>query len=296
VKPKLLLIDGHAYAYRAFFAIRSLRSPKGQAVNAVYGFIKMLGRLRDVLQPSHLVVVWDGGLSQERLSLVAEYKAQRPEMPDELSDQIELIQSYLGAAGVVSLQAEGTEADDWIATLAIRAAAGHVDVVIASSDKDFFQLVSPQIGLMNPADKSEKVWSASEVVAKTGVSPHQIVDWLSLMGDAVDNIAGVPGVGPKTAAGLMATFGSVDGLYSRIAEVKSDRLRAALEQAQVAVRRNQKMIRLFAEVPGSPEFEALQAGPTDYERLVVLFRQWGFKRMLTELEARGAGQQQLFAA
>ena len=171
-----------------------------------------------------------------------------------------------------------------------------MSVIIASSDKDFFQLVSPEIGLLNPADKSEKVWTAADVVNKTGVEPRQIVDWLSLMGDAVDNIPGVPGVGPKTAAELMGRFGSVDELYARIDEVKSPRLRGALADARSAVINNQKMIRLLTTGPESPRLEALQSGTEDRLRLLALFRQWGFKGLAGELEARVANQQQLFAA
>ena len=196
-KPiRLLIVDGHAYAYRAFHAIRQLSSPTGAPTNAIYGFIKMLGKLQAQLAPSHVLVVWDGGLAAERMAEHPEYKAQRPSMPDALEQQMTGIVSYLEAAGIASLCRDGVEADDWIAAIALRAAP-EVPVVIASSDKDFMQLVSPQIGLMNPNDKSEKVWSADEVRAKTGVEPCQIVDWLSLIGDAVDNIPGVPGVGPK---------------------------------------------------------------------------------------------------
>jgi DNA polymerase-1 len=296
VKPKLLLVDGHAYAYRAYYAIRSLRSPDGRATNAIFGFIKMFGKLRELIRPSHLAVVWDGGLSRERLELVPDYKAQRPEMPEDLSGQIEAIRTYLNAAGIVSLGAEGVEADDWIATLAMRSTAAGAQVVIASSDKDFFQLISPTVGLLNPADKSEVVWDDLKVEEKTGVRPGQIVDWLSLMGDAVDNIAGVAGVGPKTATELLKQFGSVEGLYGRLAEVKSPRLREALEGSRSKVMNNQKMVRLLTDVPGSPEFEKLKSGSENLVQLLTLFRQWGFKGMVGEIEARAAHQQQLFAA
>jgi DNA polymerase-1 len=296
VKRKLLLVDGHAYAYRAYYAIRNLRSPDGQATNAIFGFIKMLGKMRELVQPSHLAVVWDGGLSRERLELVPDYKAQRPEMPEDLASQIVAIGTYLEAAGVVSLEAEAIEADDWIATLAMMSVGAGAQVVIASSDKDFYQLVSPMIGLLNPADKSQLIWNDLKVEEKTGVQPEQIVDWLSLMGDAVDNIAGVAGVGPKTAAELLKQFGSVEGLYGRLAEIKSTRLRDALEKSRDLVVKNQKMVRLLTNVPGSPELENLKNRPEDPVQLTTLFRQWGFKGMVSEVEARAAHQQQLFAA
>jgi DNA polymerase I len=221
---RLLIVDGHAYAYRAFHAIRGLRSPDGQPTNAIYGFVKMLAKMRAIIVPTHLIVVWDGGLSAERIAALPEYKAQRPEMPDDLKPQLDEIAGYLKAANVASFVRDGVEADDYIACLARRAADAGMAVVIASADKDFMQLVSARVGLLNPGDKSEAVWMDEQVRAKTGVKPSQIVDWLSLIGDSVDNIPGVPGVGSKTAADLLNRFGSVDGLYGRLDEVKSEKL------------------------------------------------------------------------
>ena len=278
---KLLIVDGHAYAYRAFHAIRQLSSPSGAPTNAIYGFIKMLGKLQAQLEPSHVLVVWDGGLAAERMAEHPEYKAQRPPMPDALEQQMNGMVSYLDAAGITSLCRNGVEADDWIAAIALRA-ADEMPVVIASADKDFMQLVSPRIGLANPNDKSEKVWTAEDVRAKTGVLPAQIVDWLSLIGDAVDNIPGVPGVGPKTATDLLQQFGSVDALYSRLSEVKSDRLRASLESAAEIVRRNQRLIGLQLEqTPVTMDEAAIH--PPNVDRLRALYSEWGFKTMLAQL-------------
>ena len=241
---RLLIIDGHAYAYRAFHAIRSLRSPSGRPTNAIYGFVKMLAKMRSAIEPTHLIVVWDGGLSAERVSVLPEYKAQRPGMPDDLKPQLDEIVGYLKAAGIASFCREGVEADDYIACLARRAAEAGLAVVIASADKDFMQLVSARIGLLNPNDKSETVWTDEQVRAKSGVEPSQIVDWLSLTGDSVDNIPGVPGVGPKTAAELLKQFGSVAQLYARLDEVKSEKLRAALRAAAGVVRRNRELVQV----------------------------------------------------
>ena len=155
-------------------------------------------------------------------------------------------------------------------------------VVIASSDKDFMQLVSERIGLFNPNDKTEKIWGAEDVRAKTGVEPAQIVDWLSLIGDSVDNIPGVPGVGPKTATDLLQQFGSVDALYSRLGEVKSDRLRASLAGSEDIVRRNQRLVRLNEQQEPLPLEEAAIREPQT-DRLRVSFAEWGFKTMLAQL-------------
>ena len=288
---KLLIVDGHAYAYRAFHAIRVLRSPSGRPTNAIYGFVKMVAKMRQVVGPTHLIVVWDGGLSAERMAALPEYKQQRPEMPDELRPQLDGIVAWLQAAGVASYRREGIEADDYIACLARRAADAGMAVVIASSDKDFMQLVSARIGLLNPNDKSEAVWTDEHVRAKAGVEPGQIVDWLSLMGDSVDNIPGVPGVGPKTAADLLRQFGSVEKLFARLDGVKSEKLRASLRGAENAVRRNLELVRLRDDLPCEFLPEDLVAKPADAVRLRELYRQWGFKGMLAALEEAPGGRQ-----
>lgn len=289
--PCLLLVDGHAYAYRAFYAIRSLNAPDGSPTNAIYGFLKMLARLRAAASPTHLAVIWDGGLSPERMAAHPEYKAQRPPMPDGLARQMDGIVEYLRAAGLASWCRDGVEADDWIAAAARRAVDAGARVVIASADKDFMQLVTPRVGLLNPGDKSERVWTDAEVIAKTGVRPGQIVDWLSLVGDSVDNIPGVPGIGPKTATGLLQQFGSMDVLYARLPEVKSERVRESLATAREAMARNRELIRLRDDVGGEFRLVDTVPGAEDARRLAELFRGWGFRSLLHELEARREPEQ-----
>jgi DNA polymerase-1 len=280
---RLLIVDGHAYAYRAFHAIRDLRGPAGRPTNAIFGFVKMLEKMRAALEPGHLTVVWDGGLSAERVAAHPEYKAQRPEMPAELRPQLDELVEYLAAAGLASYRGDQVEADDYIACLARQAAAAGWQVVIASSDKDFMQLVSPQIGLWNPNDKAAAVWTRDQVVAKTGVAPEQVADWLALMGDAVDNIPGVPGVGPKTAAELLKQFGSVAAVWPRLAEVKSEKLRTALAASADRVRKNVRLVQLH-EVACEFVPEQLAVRPANQEQLRELFRRWGFKGRLESLE------------
>ncbi len=287
---QLLIVDGHAYAYRAFYAIRELRSPAGRPTNAIYGFVKMLAKMRAGLAPTHLIVVWDGGLSTERVAALPEYKAQRPEMPEDLRPQLDGMASYLNAAGIASFQRDDVEADDYIACLARRAVLAGMGVVIASADKDFMQLVSPQIGLLNPNDKSESVWTDEQVRAKSGVPPSQIVDWLALMGDAVDNIPGVPGVGPKTAAGLLNQFGSVAALFGRLEEVKSEKLRESLRRSAAAVRRNLSLVRLDENLPCEFVPENLLEKRVDGGRLAGLYREWGFNGLLKALGSVEAGE------
>ncbi len=244
----------------------------------------MLEKMRELLAPTHLMVVWDGGLSAARTAALPEYKAQRPDMPQDLRPQLDDMVAYLDAAGVASYCSAGIEADDYIACLARRASEAGMNVVIASSDKDFMQLVSPRVGLLNPNDKSETIWTDQQVRAKAGVEPAQIIDWLSLMGDSVDNIPGVPGVGTKTATGLLKQFGSVDNLYRHLDEVKSEKLRDALRQSETAVRRNRELVRLH-EVECGFLAGDLKPGPPKPARLRELFERWGFRKMLAALES-----------
>jgi len=284
VPGRLLIVDGHAYAYRAFFAIRSLSAPTGEPTNAIYGFIRMLAKLRDRVRPSHAVVVWDGGLAQERMALLPQYKEHRPEMPPGLQQQLDPIVAYLRAANVFSYLKESCEADDCIAAIARQATEQGLDVVIASSDKDFMQLVSPKVKLLNPHDKSDALCGLEDVKRKTGVKSTQIVDWLSLIGDSVDNIPGVAGIGPKTATDLLRQFGSIDELYRRLPEVGSDRLRGSLQASAELVRRNQQLVRLKDDTLCEVSLEVLTVKPCDAAALRQLFSGWGFKTLLAELE------------
>ncbi len=294
--PTLLLVDGHAYAYRAFYAIRSLNSPDGSPTNAIYGFVKMLQKMENILRPTHRLVLWDRGLAAERMAELPEYKQQRAPTPEDLERQFPQIESWLEAAGIAAWSHPETEADDWIGTYARRAEAQGWRTVVASSDKDFMQLVSNRVGLFNPNDKVEKVWTAAEVVAKTGVRPEQVVDWLSLIGDAVDNIPGVPGVGSKTATQLLQKYDSIESLMGRLAEVKSESQRTNLQASADSLLRNRRLISLRTDLVGGPDLEALRIESPDAvrrERLGTMYRKWGFRSLLSELglpwEASGQG-------
>lgn len=291
---RLLIVDGHAYAYRAFYAIRQLNSPEGLGTNAIYGFIKMLVKMQARVKPTHVAVVWDGGLDAQRMALHPEYKAQRPASPADLDRQISEIQQYLEHAGFPSCQEDGIEADDVICALCEEALREGYQVVIASSDKDFMPLVSDRVGILNPNDKSETIWGSAEVKAKTGVEPKQVLDWLSLIGDNVDNIPGVPGVGPQTAANLLNQFGSIDGIYARLAEVKSERMRNLLRESEAIVRKNLNLIRLNHCVDGGLNLKGCLLRAADERQLIELYRKWGFKTMLQELEVRQEAQPALF--
>jgi len=286
----LLLVDGHAYAYRSFHAIRNLSSPSGHPTNAIFGFVKALKTLGSSLAPTHLAVLWDGGLAAERLALLPAYKAQRPPMPHALEAQLDGMASWVAASGFFSLCRDGVAADDAIASLASRAAGSGVDVVIASPDKDFLQLVSPRIGIINPNERTGRIWSAEDVVAKTGVQPEQVVDWLCLVGDAVDNIPGIPGVGPKTAGELLRQFGSCRRLLEQVESVTSDRIRTSLVEGAPSLHRNREIIRLKADLDLQVALDDLKVRPPDRGRLAALYRQWGFRSLLAETEAADSAQ------
>lgn len=280
---RLLLVDGHAYAYRAFYAIRGLVDQDGNPTNAIFGFIKMLRKLEQMIRPSHLAVIWDGGLSEDRLELLPEYKAQRPSMPDDLARQIEAISQYLDPAGIKSLVQDGLEADDWIAVAARQAASAGMQVVVASADKDFFQLVSDQIGILNPNDKVPCIWDETSVVAKTGVLPAQIVDWLALLGDSVDNIKGINGVGPKTARDLLNKFGSLEGIKAGMASLGNGKIAKAVVESADVLERNQQLVRLPDRIYVQFDVRDWVRRSPDVDTLKRMYEQWRFKSLFNEL-------------
>ena len=280
---RLLLVDGHAHAYRAFYAIRELTAPDGASTNAIFGFRKALEKLQTDWRPTHVAVIWDGGLAEERTEALPEYKANRPPMPEELVAQLDEIVAWVEARGWVSLCADGVEADDWIAGQAQAAAAAGAEVLISSSDKDFWQLVTDRIRVVDPRDREVRALDPAGVVEKTGVRPDQIVDWLSLIGDSADNIPGVRGVGRKTATALLRQFGSCEGIYAHLAEVTPERIRQALDESRELVRRNQELIRLAPEAAECRSLDELAPREPDEERLAALYRRWGFRGALEEL-------------
>jgi DNA polymerase-1 len=253
---RLLLVDGTQLFYRSFFGIRGLKTHEGQPSNAVFGFIRGIHQLLEVWKPSHWAVAWDGGSPQTRLDLLPEYKAQRPSMPDDLRRQIEPVREFLELAGIPLIRLEQQEADDVLASLACWGEREAEDVIIVTSDKDLYQLVSAKIGMASWG-KDDKRLGGADVFEKTGVHPAQIIEWLALTGDAVDNISGVEGMGPKTAAKLLGQFGSLDVLWSRLDEIHSERIRANLIAQRERVERNLALVRLQVDLPCSPGWEAL---------------------------------------
>jgi len=240
---RLILVDGLACVYRSFYAVKGLTTGDGTPVNALYGFILQLESVLRELKPSHIGVLFDGGLSEERTSILPEYKAQRPPMPDELKSQLPLINEFLDTVGMYWFLGDSVEADDAIAAMAWQFADDAEETYIVTSDKDMFQLINDKVWMLLPG-KDKRVLDVAGVVEKTGVAPAQIVDWLSMVGDSSDNIQGVPGVGAKTAAKLLQEYGSLDGIMENVDSISREKTRASLIASKDILKRNVDLITL----------------------------------------------------
>jgi DNA polymerase-1 len=273
----LVLVDGSSYLYRAFHALPPLSTAAGQPTSAVLGVVNMLYKLLDDLKPNHMAVVFDAPGKSFRSDLYAEYKAHRPPMPDELRVQVPPLLEAIEGMGIPLLRIEGVEADDVIGTLAQQAKAEGRPTVISTIDKDFAQLVDGHITLVNTMDNTKL--DRAGVEEKFGVSPERIADYLALVGDSIDNIPGVAGVGPKTAAKWLQQYGDLATLKARAAEVGGkigERLRESLGALDLS--RELATIRCDVALPLKPADLVLR--PQDTARLGALFERLEFTRLL----------------
>jgi DNA polymerase-1 len=279
--PRVFLIDGNSQMYRAYHAIRGLTGPDGRSTNAVYGFTTMLRKLIGDHKPEYVAASFDVAGPTFREELRADYKANRAPMPLDLVEQVPLVHEACEAMGVPILTSERFEADDVIGTLARQARAEGFDVVLVTGDKDFFQLVSDGIAVYNPRD--EGTWyDAGGVVSKFGVRPDQVVDVLALMGDSVDNIKGVPGIGEKGARDLIAAHGTLDILLEAAPSVPQKRYREALMAHAGAARESRELARIRTDVPVTFDAEALRYRGPSRERCFALFSSLGFRSLVAE--------------
>jgi DNA polymerase-1 len=265
----LLIVDGHNLAYRCYHALAPMTNSRGQATHAILGFIKSLRSVERRWNPKCIAVVFDAGLSPERLSLCPEYKAQRPPMPPDLRSQIVLIEQYLRLARIASFRVAGVEADDLIAALARKTSRERGEVIVYSSDKDLCQLIDAQVRVVNPAHP-EQALDRDAATEKFGVHPEQLGDWLALTGDASDNISGVPGIGPVTASRLIHQFGSLAAMRSTLEDVQPERIRSLLEKHWSIVERNRTMIGLKFDTEIPPWPEGNGTGASETERIAFL--------------------------
>jgi len=292
---KLLLVDGHYYVYRSFFAIRELSNSRGEPTNAIYGFVKTLRRMVKDLSPQLGAVVWDEGLPSRRTQLQPAYKQQRAEMPIEMRPQLDFIRSLVPLLGFRSVSLPDTEADDLMASYAVAASRQKIEVILATNDKDLFQLVDDNVrvyttnkaDLASPKD-THALLDGISVHKKWGVPPRSIGDVIALIGDTVDNIPGVTGLGPKNAAFLLKTHGSLDALLADLNAVENARIREKLIAAREQILQNREMVKLDLDLPLPEPLEALKIEPR-YPELIAAVEQCEFKSLLHEIQAEAAG-------
>jgi len=289
-KPLLVLIDGSSYLYRAFHAMPALTNSQGEPTGAIYGVMNMLRGILNDLDPERMAVVFDAKGKTFREDMYPEYKANRPPMPEELQRQIAPLHELIAALGLPMLAVPGVEADDVIGTLASRANEAGLSVLISTGDKDFAQLVTDDVILVNTMDGSRL--DPVGVEEKFGIRPARMVDYLALVGDAVDNVPGVPKVGPKTAVKWLQTYGSLDGIVANADDIKGkvgENLRTNLAQLQLS----RALVTIKCDVPldqgdyRSP-LDLVRAQP-DRDRLMDLYRRLEFKTWLSELLTTGGG-------
>ena len=278
---RLFLIDGSSQMYRAYHAIQGLTGPDGKSTNAVYGFVMMLRKLIADHGPDLIAAAFDLPGPTFRSELAADYKANRAPMPPDLSEQVTWVHAACEALGVPVITSDRYEADDVIGTLAARATAEGLDVVIVTGDKDFFQLVGDTISVFNPRDQG--VWyDADGVREKVGVTPSQVVDLLALMGDAVDNVKGVPGIGEKGARALIAAHGSLDELLAKVDELPEKRYRNALLAHAEDALQSRDLVQIRTDVPVQFDAEAVRYRGPSAARCFELFSSLGFRTLLAD--------------
>jgi 5'-3' exonuclease len=297
---KLLLIDGHYYVYRSFFAIQNLSNSRGEPTNAIFGFTKTLRLMVKHLQPELGAVFWDEGLPEKRMTLQPAYKETRKEMPTPMVPQLNFIQEQLTELlGFRNISLPNTEADDLMGCYTLAACKRNIDVILATNDKDLYQLVGPCVkvyttakaDLLSPKD-AFALLGEPEVTTKWGVPPNLIGDVLALAGDSVDNIPSA-GIGRKTAATLLREYGGLESLLTNIENLKSARTREKLIAGREQIQQNRKMVELDCDTTLPVPIDDLRIKP-DYPALIAALETCEFKSLLQEVrdEAFKAGTAQ----
>jgi DNA polymerase-1 len=279
---RLLLVDGHYYLYRSFHAIQGLANAQGEPTNALYGLTKAVKRMIQELQPDRVLVVLDGGIPQERMELVPEYKAQRPSTPVDLAKQIDQVPELMEALGIPLFQWMGEEADDVIASYAKAHSQG--ETLIATNDKDLMQLVNDRVRIYQPQKEGFDLLGEKEVEEKWGIPPSLIGDLLSLTGDSADNIPGIPGVGPKTAAKWIKAHGTLTELIQQAPNHSDEKIKKAFAEHGIQVQKNRTMVRLRVLSPLPIPISKLIVEPR-FDKQIPLFQKLNFKTFLKEAQA-----------
>ena len=282
-RPKLFLIDGSSYLFRAFYAIGHLSNSKGLPTNATYGFTQMLLKVLKDHRPDYLAVTFDLKAPTFRTEVYKEYKSNRPAMPEGLTPQIPYIKKIIEGYRIALLEMEGYEADDLIGTVA-KGLESEVDVVIITGDKDILQLVSPRIQVYDTM--KEKRFGVEEVIERFGVSPEQVVEVMGLSGDAIDNIPGVPGIGEKTAIQLIKTYGSIENLLIHVEEIHQKKLKENLKTHGDLARLSRQLATIHTNVPVNYRLKDFSLSPPDLNHLKEIFKELEFNKLLKELSEK----------
>jgi len=271
-----LLVDGMAFVYRAYFAVPPMANSAGIHTNAVFGFNLMLQRMINQVSPDYIAVLFDTPKPTFRHELFPEYKAQRPPMPDDLSEQIPWIKELIRALNISCLEYPGFEADDIIGTLAVTASEKNFNVLIASADKDLCQLVNEKIAILSVTMKSMDVIDYIGVTDKFGVRPDQIIDYLTLVGDTADNVPGVKKVGCKTAKLLLNELDSIDNIYNNLDKLKPA-VKNSFQEAAGSIDAYRNLIKINCNVPVKEKFDDLIAREPDNNKFSKIIEYLGFR-------------------
>ncbi|MBU9714182.1 DNA polymerase I [Bacillus tamaricis] len=285
---KLVLVDGNSIAYRAFFALPLLNNEKGVYTNAVYGFTTMLLKILEEEKPTHMMVAFDAGKTTFRHTTYKKYKGTRQKTPPELSEQLPFMRDLLKAFNIAHYELENYEADDIIGTLAKRASKDDWEVKIFSGDKDLLQLVTENVhvALTRKGITNVDTYDLAMVNEKYGITPVQIIDMKGLMGDASDNIPGVPGVGEKTALKLLKEFETVEGVYESLDKVSGKKLKEKLEANEEDAYMSKKLATIETNSPVEITFEDLVKMEPNYEEVVTLFKDLEFASLLDRIDGK----------
>ncbi len=278
--PRLVLVDGSSSLYRAFFALPPLSNSKGTPTHAILGFTTMLLKLLREEEPDAVAVGFDGPGPTTRHHEFAAYKAQRPEMPEAMVQQVPYVHRMLQAMRVPALMIPAEEADDILGSMAVRAAAEGYGVVLVSGDKDLFQLVGERIVVRDTM--KERSWDPAVVQERYGISPGQFPDLLALMGDSIDNIPGVPGVGEKTARDLLQRFGTLEAVLERTAEIGKPKVREALQTHAEQARLSKRLATIRTNLPIPWTVADLARTTPDTAAMLELFRELEFSRLIQQ--------------
>jgi DNA polymerase-1 len=285
-KPRhVYLVDGSGYIFRAFHALPPMTRPDGTPVNAVYGFTNMMLKLLSDTDADCVAVIFDAGRETFRNAIYPQYKAQRPETPEELIPQFALIRDAARAFNLPTIEQQGYEADDLIATYAKLAREKGAKVTIVSSDKDLMQLVRDGIEMLDPI--KQKPIGPAEVREKFGVPPEKVVEVQALAGDSTDNVPGVPGIGVKTAAQLIGEYGDLDTLLAHAGEIKQPKRRESLQQFAEQARISRALVKLKDDVPLQVPLESLTLREPDRDKLVAFLKEQTFRSILARVEGQG---------